>query len=204
MEQPSFKVPNTLSTSDRFARDKFLLNQKVLSLGNKYFIYDENNQPLFFVDRPVFKLQAHVGIYEDETRQRKLLTLFQDSAWTVINHSFTVQDENFQPIAHIKRQGWFSMLRRTWKVFDTKGNEIAQAHEDSWWKAIVRRVTDLGTLLRTNFIITRPDGTEIGQFIRRFTLLDKYVMDLTSDSKRTLDRRIAVGLAILLDTAESR
>lgn len=68
----------------------------------------------------------------------------------------------------------------------------------------MRRFSDIGDFLRTNFVIAGPDGRKIGEFIRRFTLTDKYVLDLTSDPARTFDRRIGVALAVLLDTAEGR
>jgi len=195
------------TASERFEQDKFLLNQKALSLGGKYTIFDEAERPLFYVDRPIFRFKAHIGVYEDEARTRKALTLLQDSALAIINLSFTVLDAGERPIGSLRRQGWLSILRRTWKVYDAAGQEIAQAHEDSWWKAILRRIPYLeilGDLLRTNFIITRPDGSLLGHFLRRFTLVDKYVMDVTPDSSRTLDRRIVVGLAVVLDNAESR
>ena len=210
--QPPYSTPSPygqppapgIPMMDPFAHDKFLINQKILSLGSKYFVYNEANQPLFFIERPVLRIKMLFTIYADEAQTHKLLTLDQDSAWTIINYGFTLRDAHDQPIAHFKRQGWLSMLRRTWKIFDVQGREIGQAHEDSWWKAILRRVSDLGDFLRTNFLIVRPDGAPIGQFIRRFTLTDKYVLDLTSDPQRTLDRRIAVGLAVLLDNAERR
>ena len=194
------------TTAERFAQDKFLLNQKVLSLGSKYQIFDQNNQPLFYVDRPVFKFKAHIGIYEDESKTRKVLTVFQDKVFQ-FSLTFTLLDENEQPFAQFKREFWMSLLRRTWKVYDMQGNLIAGAVEDSWWKALLRRlpyVNEIGAFIRTNFLITRPDGSLFGQFIRRYSLADRYVMDLTGDPGRTLDRRVALGLAIVLDNAERR
>jgi uncharacterized protein YxjI len=206
-QDPYLHASMGLSDQDRFARDKYFLNQKIMSLGGKYYVYDENNQPLFYVDRPTFKIKAHIGIYEDDTRRRKLLTVRQDSAWAIINLSFTLLDEAEQTIATFKRQGWMSILRRQWKIYDAHGREIAEAVEDSWAKAIMRRVPILdiiGDFLRTNFIITRPGGEVVAEFIRRLSLTDKYMMDLTKDRTRTFDRRIAVALAVLLDNAESR
>lgn len=193
--------------SERFAYDKFLINQKVLSLGGKYYIYDEHNRPLLFIDRPVFRLKAHIGVYEDESRSRKLLTVYQDSALAIINYSFTLLDENEQPIAYFQRQGWLSMLRRTWHIYDAQRRIIAQAQEDSWTKALMRRlpfVDIIGDFIRTNFVITHVSGQPLGEFIRRFTITDRYVMDLTADRTRVLDRRIAIALAILLDNLERR
>jgi uncharacterized protein YxjI len=178
------------------------------SLGNKYHVYNEAQQPLVFVDRPVMKIKRVFGVYEDETKARQLFTLEQASAWSIINFEFTLTDAAGQPIARLRRHGWASMVRRTWKIYDPGGREIAHAYEDSLWKAVVRRALELsdslGGLIRTNFIIVRPDGSRIGEFVRRFTLTDKYVLDLTPDSQRSFDRRIAVALAILLDNAESR
>ena len=189
----------------RFERDKFLLNQKAFSMGGKYTIFDEAGLPLFYVDRPLFKFRSHIGVYADEARTRKALTLYQDSPFAVINLSFTVLDDNEQPIGALKRQGWMSLLRRTWKVFDPAGNELAHAQEDALWKAILRRLPYLriiGVMFRTNFLLFGPDGGRLGEYIRRYTVLDKQIMDVTADTSRALDRRIVVALSIVLDNAE--
>ena len=60
-------------------------------------------------------------------------------------------------------------------------------------------------LLRTNFIIQRPgDDRVIGEFNRRLTFFDRYVLDLSADREHALDRRLAVALGVLLDTGERR
>jgi uncharacterized protein YxjI len=203
----AMQTPN----ADRFAHNKFLLNQKLLSLNSKYLIYDEWSQPLFYVDRPLLKLKTQIGVYEDEAKQRKALSVNVESMWSFLNYTFLVNDASGNTIGYLRRKGWLSMLRRTWHVEDAAGRTLAIAQEDSWWKAILRRIfsaTDLeiiSAMIRTNFILTRPGETEkFGEFIRRFSVTDKYVLDLTGDPQQTLDRRIAVGLAIVLDNAERR
>ena len=44
----------------------------------------------------------------------------------------------------------------------------------------------------------------IGEFNRKLTLLDRYVLDLTADRERVFDRRIALALGVMLDTGERR
>ena len=39
---------------------------------------------------------------------------------------------------------------------------------------------------------------------RKFKLRDQYVLDLTGDTDRRVDRRIAVALAIALDALQNR
>lgn len=207
MSVPYYYGPTRVPATDRFARDRFLLSQKVLSLGGKYHVYDETGHSLFFVDRPVFKIKSDIGVYTDESRASKLLTLRQEGLFHLMSFAFTVLDERGQPLARLRREGWISLLRRTWRVEDTTGHTLAVAREDSWWKAIARRVPYLdsvGRLICTNFIITRPNNQPLGQFVRRFTLADRYVLDLSADAERTFDRRIALALAIVLDNAETR
>mgnify|MGYP006273433707 CR=1 FL=1 len=80
------------------------------------------------------------------------------------------------------------------------------AKEDSIVLALLRRFIGVFFgILRTNFIIV-SGRTErvIGEFNRQFTLLDRYVLDLSPDAERYLDRRIAVALGVMLDTGERR
>jgi hypothetical protein len=69
--------------------------------------------------------------------------------------------------------------------------------------SIIRRYVPYGDILRTNFIIT-ANGMQVGTFIRKFTLTDKYIMDLTADYQKAIDRRVAIALAVLLDAGEQR
>jgi hypothetical protein len=50
----------------------------------------------------------------------------------------------------------------------------------------------------------RPTGEVFGEFNRKFTLLDRYVLDLSLDPDRTFDRRFALALGVMLDTGERR
>ena len=71
--------------------------------------------------------------------------------------------------------------------------------------SLLRRVLgSLFGLLRTNFVLIRPDGALLGEFNRKFTILDRYVLDLTGDPERYLDRQVALALGIMLDTGEGR
>jgi len=43
-----------------------------------------------------------------------------------------------------------------------------------------------------------------GEFNRKLTILDRYVLDMRADTTRSLDRRIALALGVMLDTGERR
>src|SRR3989442_11245581 len=83
---------------------------------------------------------------------------------------------------------------------------LALAIEDSIVLSLLRRV--MGTFfgfLRTNFVFVRGADAEIfGEFNRKFTLLDRYVLDLSTDSARTFDRRVPVAPGGVVGTGGAR
>jgi hypothetical protein len=102
-----------------------------------------------------------------------------------------------------------SLLRSTWSVMNAADQEVAVARERSQAMAILRRaidfVPDVGGLIPIpyNFDILAGEQV-IGRMDRKFQLRDRYVLDLTGDPDKTLDRRLAIALAIGLDTLQNR
>ena len=63
----------------------------------------------------------------------------------------------------------------------------------------------------TNVVVTDDtltvdlsDGRTIGHLSRKFQLRDRYVLDVGGDVERRLDRRLAIALAVGLDTLQNR
>ncbi|HEU5405342.1 MAG TPA: hypothetical protein VFU52_04605, partial [Gaiellaceae bacterium] len=48
------------------------------------------------------------------------------------------------------------------------------------------------------------DGAVVGTMNRKFQLRDRYVLDLTADPEKALDRRLVIALAVGLDTLQNR
>ena len=82
------------------------------------------------------------------------------------------------------------------------------AQERSLPMAIARRVVDFvpyGEWLPIpyNFDLLMDDKV-IGHMNRKFQLRDRYVLDVSGDHERRLDRRMAIALAVGLDTLQNR
>jgi hypothetical protein len=98
----------------------------------------------------------------------------------------------------------FDYVRRRWEVKNSYGVRLCLAKEDSIILSLLRRTgIPIFLFLRTNFIFLRGQDV-IGEFNRKFTLLDRYVLDMTADAGRSIDRRIALALGVMLDTGERR
>lgn len=152
--------------------------------------------------------KRHVSFYRDPSRQECVLEVKQDSKFMPIRMNFTVVDPKTGPIGRMSKNVLFDLFRKRWRVSGPEGIPICTAFEDSIILALLRRF--LGTLfglLRTNYLIVRgadADGERLGEFNRKLTLFDRYVLDLTADPLRSLDRRLAVALGVMLDTGERR
>ena len=100
------------------------------------------------------------------------------------------------------------MFRRRWYVYGPDGQMHMMAQEDSLIMSLMRRMLPQIIsvfVARTNFIIHRYGETQtLGEFNRKFTLFDKYTLDMTADRDHALDRRMAIALGVLLDTGERR
>jgi hypothetical protein len=149
--------------------------------------------------------RRHVTVYRDESRREILLRVLQDQRIAALVRTYTVTLPDGTMLARLRKNYAHNVLRKRWSIAGPDGGPLALAVEDSVVLSLLRRV--LGTffgLLRTNFLFVRPDGEVLGEFNRKFTLLDRYVLDLTADAERTFDRRLAVAAGVMLDTGERR
>jgi hypothetical protein len=109
--------------------------------------------------------------------------------------SYVVATPNGATLAELRKTALSRLGRHRWRVYQ-EGRLLAEAREESWARAMVRKV--LGKFNRryeTNMII-EYGGIEAGRILRRPDAQGEVdVLELTNDA---LDRRIAVALATLV------
>ncbi|MBI1735219.1 MAG: hypothetical protein HYR51_08600 [Candidatus Rokubacteria bacterium] len=147
----------------------------------------------------------HVTVYRDESRREALLRIRQDQRVAILARSYTLATPAGEVLARFRKVYVHNLVRKRWYADGPDGRPLARAIEDSIVLSLLRRV--LGTffgILRTNFLLVTESGEVLGEFNRKFTLFDRYVLDLGADTERRLDRRVALALGIMLDTGERR
>lgn len=167
---------------------------------------------LIFVGAPAvgiaLSVKRHVTFYRDESKRERLLTITQDKKFQPITMTYTVRDARGRPLARLGKNWLFNVFRKRWYVWapGPGRRQLFVAKEDSIILSLLRRfLGPMFGLLRTNFVFM-PAGTEdvIGEFKRKFTILDRYVLDMSADPQQRMDRRIAIALGVMLDTGERR
>ncbi len=193
-------------TSDWQAADRFVIDQLIRPMANLYRI-SADGAPVAFVRQKKLAIKEDIRFFarEDETEE-----LFRIKARAVMEFSgrYDVTTPAGEKVGVLGKVFGKSLLRSTWSIMDANEQEVAIAKERSQLWAIVRRVIDAvpyGDFIPIVFHFRIDRGeTHLGDFTRAFGMRDRYTLDLSGDAERTIDRRLAVALAIALDALQSR
>jgi hypothetical protein len=197
-----------------FDADRYLVDQLVRPIANLYRITPlaagetPAGPPVAYVRQKKLAIKEDIRFYADEQETEELFQIKARNILDLGGSRYDVYAGNKQ-IGALEHQFRASLVRSTWRVRDASNQEIAVARERSLPMAIARRLIDLvpdvGGLIPIpyNFDLLIDGGT-IGRLNRKFKLRDSYVLDVSGDHERSLDRRLAIALAIGLDTLQNR
>jgi uncharacterized protein YxjI len=197
-----------------FDADRYLVDQLVRPIANLYRITPlaagetPAGPPVAYVRQKKLAIKEDIRFYADEQETEELFQIKARNILDLGGSRYDVYAGNKQ-IGALEHQFRASLVRSTWRVRDASNQEIAVARERSLPMAIARRlidfVPDVGGLIPIpyNFDLLIDGGT-IGRLDRKFKLRDSYVLDVSGDHKRSLDRRLAIALAIGLDALQNR
>ena len=163
--------------------------------------------PIAYVRQKRMAIKEDIRFFADEAETQELFRIKARSVFDTGGARYDVAAADDTPIGVLHHQ-LKSLIRSTWRVTDPADQEVAIAQERSLPMAIARRVVDFVPYgewvpIPYNFDLLM-DGSVIGHMNRKFQLRDRYVLDLAGDHERRLDRRLAIALAIGLDTLQNR
>ena len=195
--------------------NRFLIQQIFKPIGNEYRISiptpgsTDEGRPILFVKQKKLKIKEDIRFRTSPDGDAHAFMIKSKSVFE-FRGRHDVLDANDQPIGMLEKVFGASLLRSHWRVRDTAGTELFEAHEASWIIALVRRFADLGpdwfsllTWLPFNFTLRR-DGEEVGTYKRVLgKLRDRYVLEL-GDELVDADRRLVLAFAVALDALQDR
>jgi hypothetical protein len=201
-------------TDEAFSYDRYLVDQLVRPMVNLYRVTPlasgetPAGGPIAYVRQKRMAIKEDIGFYADES-ETQLLFRIKARSMIDIGGRYDVTDASGARIGVLEKVFGKSLLRSTWRILDAEEQEIAVVQERSVPMAILRRaidfVPDFGGLIpipyNFDFLV---DGEQVGRMDRKFQLRDRYVLDLSGDPEKRIDRRLAIAMAIGLDTLQNR
>jgi hypothetical protein len=183
--------------------DKISIDHKPPSPGAGFFIYDDAGRRIFYVDRPKYNKPIDIGIYGKESRKERVYSLRSKKTFHFPLCEYFFYDKNDRLIAIYEKNVITSFFKIAWDVYTDEARTVpvANAKEEAISLAFLQRVGGLGDSLKSDFKIYSGDKL-VGVFIRKLSADGMFLMDLSKDPGRKLDRQVAFGLALVLDIGE--
>src|SRR4051794_31517330 len=184
----------------------FLVRQKITPLVNRYIVTvptpDGREGPLAaFVEQKRLAFREEVTFYADE---KKAEPLFRFKARKVIDvaSTYDVTEPDGTPIGLFRKDFKRSLLRSAWHI--EQGSVAAMGQERSKGLALLRRVwamfENIPLPIKYHFDFTMGDRVVLS--VDKTTLFrDNYRVEINEPS---LDRRLAIAMAVALDALQSR
>jgi uncharacterized protein YxjI len=197
--------------------DRFILRQRIRPVINQYEFAlpgDDGTPgaPFCFVEQKRFAFKEDIRFYTDDSKQEELLRLKARQRFDP-RARYDVTAADGTKIGEIQKVFGASLLRSTYAIYGSAGQEVATASEKSLVVALFRRlvgfvpyVGDFSDWLPIpyHFDFKRGD-TLLGTHSRQaFKFRDTYTIDFSADPQRTLDRRLVLAVAVGMDALQAR
>jgi uncharacterized protein YxjI len=197
--------------------DRFTLRQRWSPFVNRYefSIPGEGGAPdlpVCFVQQKRFKFKEDIRFYTDASKTVELMRIKARQRFDP-RARYDITDQNGYKIGEIQKVFGESLLRSTYRVYDSGGAETAKITENSMAVAIIRRaigfVPYIGGFVDLlpipyHFVFLRGDY-ELGTNRRRlFKIRDIYDIDLSGDPNKSLDRRLVLAAVVGMDALQAR
>lgn len=188
--------------------DRFLVSERFKLIGDRYELSvagpdpGEPGAPLATIERRAFQARERL-----EALRPGGGVLFTVQAQRILDVGgrYFVRDGDDERIGELRKLFTDSLVRSTWEVWDGTGTLVARVRERSLTLALGRRLIDILPLpVPYHFDLLALDGSALGSVTRRRTIRDRYVVDLTEDPTRLIDRRLGLALGVALDALQDR
>jgi uncharacterized protein YxjI len=182
--------------------EQYVIRRKFLKLfGNEFRVFDPAGQQVLFSQKKAFKLREDIRVWSGDDMQTELLRI---AARHIVDFSaaYDVLDSaTGTKVGALKRKGLKSIVRDHWILMDANDQEIGFMEEDSVGMALLRRFINI-IPQKFHMQVGNAHVANLRQNWNPFLL--KVTVDLTPDTQRLLDRRLAIAVAILHSAIEGR
>jgi uncharacterized protein YxjI len=193
--------------------DRFFLRQRIRLVINQYeFALEEEGEPFAFVEQARFKFKEDIRFYTDDTKSQELLRIKARQRFDP-RARYDVTGPDGAKIGEIQKKFGASLLRSTYELHPAAGGDPVIAQERNLVVALFRRLVGFVPYIGNfadwlpipyHFDFMRGDQVVGTHERKRWSLRDRYTIDLSGDPERTLDRRLILAIAVGMDALQAR
>jgi uncharacterized protein YxjI len=206
-----------VSGTDPSTHDRFFLSQRFRLMVNQYEVSTlggdgrSAGEQVCFVEQKRMKLKEDLRAFTDDSKTAEVFRIKAQQVWDP-RARYDVTDAGGQQVGQLQKVFGKSLLRSTWRLYDSAGEEVAWARERNLFVALFRRLVgwipiigDFAQLLPIPYHFDYfVEEQQIGGLERIIGLRDRYRLDVSGDAGRTIDRRVVLALAVGMDALQAR
>ena len=205
------------ATVDTNEHDRFVLRQRIRPVINQYefTLPGEDGtpgEPFCFVEQKRFAFKEDIRFYTNDSKSEELMRLKARQRFDP-RARYDVTAADGVKIGEIQKVFGASLLRSTYALYGSGGEEVATASEKSLGVALFRRLVGFVPYIGNfadwlpipyHFVFKRGDRELATNTRRAWKIADTYTIDLSGDPERTLDRRLVLATAVGMDALQAR
>jgi hypothetical protein len=187
-------------SQQKFVGHVFTLELKIISFGNKYYLYDPNKNVIGFIAQKMFTFKEDIRIFTDETMAYEMMKIKQENI-VDFSGTFQVMDSmSGELIGILQRKGLKSMVKDEWLILDRNRQEIGMIKERGGFGWFLRRFIFKWLPYKYDLFM---GGQPKGEIIQKFKIIgSSFTMNLAQDPNYTMDRRLAVTCCLMMGIME--
>ena len=182
-------------------RDFYRVRKKVLTIGNKYWIEDEDGNVIGFTKQKLLKLKEDIRVYTDESMSQEIFRIQQEQIMDVWGKFAVIDSASDRILGYIKRRALKSgFLWDEWEVYDANENLMGRV-EESKGLGLVRKYVPGGAIVPEKMKV-KVDGREVAEINQKFKIIGDIWELKCKDLPEDFDRRVLLAGLILLAMIE--
>ena len=194
----------TSPTSGIWYQDYYKIRKKVVTIGQKYWIEDSNENLLGFCKQKILKLKEDIRIYTDENLSQELFCIKQQQILDAFGNFAVLDSTSGTLLGSIKRE-WLSsaFAKDTWEIYNPTNQLIGKIEEKSMGQALARKYMPGGGLVPEKMTL-ELNGVSVAEINQSFKIIgDIWEMNCHSVPP-DFDRRVLLGAMLLIGLIERR
>ena len=182
-------------------RDFYRVRKKVLTIGNKYWIEDEDGNVIGFTKQKLLKLKEDIRVYTDESMSQEVFRIQQEQIMDVWGKFAIIDSASDRVLGYIKRKALKSgFLWDEWEIYDANENLMGRVEESKGF-GLVRKYVPGGALVPEKMKVML-DGREVAEINQKFKIIGDIWELRCKDLPEDFDRRVLLAGLILMAMIE--
>lgn len=179
-----------------FSQTNYVLKQQGLAISGKYCLYDQNDNPLLYIEEKVKWIppSTTVHVYTDEKKTKEILTL-KDSLSEYVEMD-VIDAESGKKIGGIgiTADDLSEFIKDAWSITDADDKPIGKLAEKSTGQSVLRELMDNELPQQLDIKVGETLVAELRQKVKMIGY--ELMIDFSMDIVHILDRRLGIAAAI--------